>query len=86
MLFLSIFSLVCADLDEGSFLNNAKYIPQWNIELGTDRLLGKDEDRKVTWYGCDMKFYAKRDIHPGEEIRANYADFAEPHAWKILGL
>lgn len=80
--------VVCVDLDEGSFVNSAPYQShQCNMELGTETgLLEKEEDEETTWYGCDMKFYAKRDIAANEEIRADYDDFAEPQAWHEMGL
>ena len=34
----------------------------------------------------DLKFYANRDIHANEEIRADYGDFAEPHGWAAMDL
>lgn len=83
--------LVCVDLDEGSFVNSAprrRFPFKVNIELGTGYgLLEKGvDDERVTWYGCDLKFYANRNIHANEEIRADYGDFAEPHGWPALGL
>jgi len=80
--------IACVDLDEGSFVNSAPYrFHQCNMELGTETgLLEEGEDETTTWYGCDMKFYAKRDIAANEEIRADYGDFAEPHGWHEMGL
>lgn len=81
--------IACVDLDEGSFVNTAHHSsPRCNMELGTEHGLlkeGEDND-KLTWYGCDMKFYASRDIAANEEIRADYGDFAEPHGWYEMGL
>lgn len=69
--------IACVDLDEGSFVNSAnRRTPECNMELGTETGL----------YGCDLKFYARRDIREGEEIRADYSDFAEPHGWSEMGL
>ena len=80
--------IACVDLDEGSFVNSS---PAWhrqcNMELGTETgLLKEGDDETKTWYGCNMKFYAKRDIAANEEIRAYYGDFAEPHGWEEMGL
>lgn len=77
---------VCADLDEGSFVNHSNKPYKANMELGVGRLLRDDEDFEITWYGCDLEFYANRDIQAGEEIRANYDDFVERHGWKKMGL
>lgn len=77
--------MVCVDLDEGSFVNSGTY-HQSNTELGVGGLLGEDAEEDATWYGCNMQFYANRDIAAGEEIRTAYADFAEPHGWRIMGL
>lgn len=77
---------VCADLDEGSFVNHSNHPQMANMELGIGRLLRDDEDEEITWYGCDLEFYANRDIAAGEEIRANYDDFVERHGWKKMGL
>jgi len=44
------------------------------------------EEQEKLWYGCEMKFYASRDIQQGEEIRVNYGDFAETDGWRYLGL
>jgi hypothetical protein len=79
--------IACVDLDEGSFVNSAHYSQtECNMELGTkDGLLKEDEDETVTWYGCDLKFYAMRNIKADEEIRADYGDFAEPHGWLAMG-
>eukprot|EP00751_Fragilariopsis_kerguelensis_P006096 CAMPEP_0170797790 /NCGR_PEP_ID=MMETSP0733-20121128/25856_1 /TAXON_ID=186038 /ORGANISM="Fragilariopsis kerguelensis, Strain L26-C5" /LENGTH=287 /DNA_ID=CAMNT_0011148791 /DNA_START=175 /DNA_END=1038 /DNA_ORIENTATION=- len=80
--------IACVDLDEGSFVNTAHHKnPKCNMELGTkDGLLEEGNDETVTWYGCDLKFYARRDIKADEEIRADYGDFAEPHGWAAMGL
>ena len=80
--------IACVDLDEGSFVNSAHHSKlECNMELGTkDGLLKEDDDEKVTWYGCDLRFFAIRDIKAGEEIRADYGDFAEPHGWQAMGL
>ncbi|KAG7368308.1 SET methyltransferase domain containing protein [Nitzschia inconspicua] len=77
---------VCADLDEGSFVNHSRSRLRANMELGIGRLLREDEDDEITWYGCDLEFYANRDIEAGEEIRANYDEFAELHGWGRMGL
>jgi hypothetical protein len=80
--------IACVDLDEGSFVNSAHHSKlECNMELGTkDGLLKEDDDERVTWYGCDLKFFAIRDIKADEEIRADYGDFAEPHGWLAMGL
>ena len=80
--------IACVDLDEGSFVNSAHHSKlECNMELGTkDGLLKEDDDEKVTWYGCDLRFFAIRDIKADEEIRADYGDFAEPHGWQAMGL
>jgi len=44
------------------------------------------EEQEKLWYGCEMKFYASRDIRQGEEIRVDYGDFAETDGWRYLGL
>ncbi|KAG7347646.1 SET methyltransferase domain containing protein [Nitzschia inconspicua] len=77
---------VCVDLDEGSFVNHSRNRLRANMELGIGRLLREDEDEEITWYGCDLEFYANRDIEAGEEIRANYDEFAELHGWGKMGL
>ena len=78
--------MVCADLDEGSFVNHGR--KEANMELGINGrgLLHKDEHESLTWYGCELEFYANRDISAGEEIRANYDNFIEIHGWKSLGI
>ena len=78
--------MVCADLDEGSFVNHGR--TEANMELGINGrgLLQEDEHEELTWYGCDLEFYANRDIKAGEEIRANYNNFIEVHGWRTLGL
>jgi len=80
--------IACVDLDEGSFINSAHYhLRECNMEIGSETgLLKEGDDETTTWYGCDMKFYAKRDIAANEEIRADYGDFAEPHGWHEMGL
>lgn len=79
--------MACVDLDEGSFLNSGTTDDECNIELGIrGRLLVDDDDEDATWYGCQMQFYANRDIAVGEEIRPDYANFAEPHGWSMMGL
>lgn len=79
--------MACVDLDEGSFINSAKWhSPECNMELGTENgLLEEGDDERVTWYGCNLRFYANRDIAANEEIRADYGDFAEPHGWGEMG-
>jgi hypothetical protein len=78
--------MVCADLDEGSFVNHGR--KEANMELGINGrgLLADEEDEELTWYGCDLEFYASRDIQAGEEIRANYNRFIEIHGWRNMGL
>ncbi|KAL3907329.1 MAG: hypothetical protein SGARI_003588, partial [Bacillariaceae sp.] len=79
--------MVCADLDEGSFVNHGTHGVA-NMELGVNGrgLLEEDEHEELTWYGCELEFYANRDIAAGEEIRANYNNFVEVHGWRTLGL
>jgi hypothetical protein len=84
--------MVCVDLDEGSFVNSADVVKDYNMALGNDD--GKmyldmdenEEEQQELWYGCKMKFYASRDIAAGEEIRAYYGDFVETNGWMFLGL
>jgi len=80
--------IACVDLDEGSFINTAPVSSlECNMELGTETgLLKEGDDETSTHYGCDLKFYAKRDIQENEEIRADYGEFAEPHGWLEMGL
>jgi len=82
--------MVCVDLDEGSFINSANNKDDYNMALGNDDGIGYDEgteeENRQLWFGCKMKFWASRDIRAGEEIRADYSDFAEIHGWKYLGL
>jgi hypothetical protein len=77
---------VCADLDEGSFVNHSSNRRKANSEPGVGRLLRVGEDKEKTWYGCDLEFYANRDIEAGEEIRVNYDGFVERHGWRRMGL
>ena len=87
--------MVCVDLDEGSFVNSADDEPEaehmYNMALGNDDGvmyydLKDQDDKEQLWFGCKMKFYAARDIEPGEEIRASYGDFVELNGWMYLGL
>lgn len=80
--------IACVDLDEGSFVNSSPgRLPQCNMELGTENgLMTEGDDERTTWYGCDLKFYANREVAENEEIRADYGDFAEPHGWHEMGL
>jgi porphobilinogen deaminase len=77
---------VCADLDEGSFVNHSSNRRKANAELGIGRLLRDDEDVEITRYGCDLEFYANREIKAGEEIRVDYDEFAERQGWRMMGL
>ena len=86
--------MICVDLDEGSFVNSADVVE--NMSLGNDdgKLFSDMDDdtdeneaeKQELWYGCKMKFYASRDIAAGEEILADYGDFAEVDGWRFLGL
>ena len=82
--------MVCVDLDEGSFANSADSDDSYNMALGNDEgkfLADMDEEEEVElWHGCKMKFYAYKDIEPGQEILTSYGDFAEESGWRYLGL
>lgn len=82
--------MACVDLDEGSFINSSDGEPNRNLALGDDEgeliYEKSEEDGMSLWYGCKMKFYATRDIVAGEEIRADYSDFAETYGWTHMGL
>lgn len=84
---------VCVDLDEGSFINSVFDRPSLlNMAVGLDdgpMPDGADTDegiQKLSWYGCKLKFYATKDIQVGEQIMADYGEFAEPHGWTVMGL
>ena len=92
--------MVCTDLDEGSFVNTADSMDDYNMALGNadgtvisgtahyQQLMVETQNKvaETLWYGCDMKFYALRDIPEGEELRAEYGDFVETMGWQYLGL
>lgn len=65
---------ICADLDEGSFLNTAGFGKE-TANLGC--IQGED---------CPERLYALRDIEVGKEFIGEYGDFAITHGWKWFGL
>jgi hypothetical protein len=70
--------VICVDLDQGSFTNGGEGNFDCNLSL-------KDAD-KYNYSGCELEFYANRDIRKGEELRTDYSSFAETHGWTALGL
>lgn len=72
--------LVCVDLCEGSFVNSGDDPEEINIGF-----LPGEHERNSRWSGCDMQFYALRDIQIGEEMRGDYSAFAEM-VWDKLTL
>mmetsp|Transcript_18066 Transcript_18066/g.26497 ORF Transcript_18066/g.26497 Transcript_18066/m.26497 type:complete len:249 (-) Transcript_18066:131-877(-) len=67
--------LICADLDEGSFMNSASYDEEPNVGCTPS-----PEEK------CKDNMYALRDIEVGEELLCNYGDFAVPHGWQSFDL
>jgi hypothetical protein len=70
--------VICVDLDEGSFTNDGEGDLDCNLSLN-------DADQ-YNYSGCELAFYANRDIRKGEELRTDYSSFAETHGWTALGL
>mmetsp|Transcript_15519 Transcript_15519/g.39084 ORF Transcript_15519/g.39084 Transcript_15519/m.39084 type:complete len:351 (-) Transcript_15519:168-1220(-) len=82
--------MACVDLDEGSFVNTVNDESDYNMALGDDdgnfyNSLPQEQQWDL-WPGCKMKFYAAQGIKAGEEILAEYGDFAETEGWKYLKL
>jgi hypothetical protein len=73
-------SVICLDLDIGSFTNEANNDAEWNMDLGN----GKQRTFHNT--GCKLEFYADRDIPAGEELAIDYAFSARAPGWMDLGL
>ena len=70
--------MVCADLDQGSLMNSDN--DEANIGFGPD------QEQQQPSAGCDMTFYALRDIQAGEELRVAYGAFIQPDLWDEMGL
>ncbi len=70
---------IACDLDEGSFINHSYIKSEYNF--GCDKKAAKNHEG-----GCTFNFFAKRDIKAGEEIRANYNEFAHGGKWDLFGL
>jgi hypothetical protein len=69
---------ICVDLDEGSFTNSCDYVEECSMGFK-----GKDKKRMQ---GCELGFYALRDVTKGEELRLDYGHFAVTRGWASLGL
>ena len=68
----------CVDLDPGSFTNGAETEEDLNLAL---------RDGHPSDTGCDLEFYATRDIREGEELAVDYFSFAMgDHGWAEMGL
>ena len=68
----------CVDLDAGSFTNGGDTEEELNIAL---------RDGHPSDTGCDLEFYATRDIREGEELAVDYYSFAMgDHGWVEMGL
>jgi hypothetical protein len=68
----------CVDLDPGSFTNGAETEEALNIGLRDDHPSDS---------GCDIEFYATRDIREGEELAVDFYSFAlGDHGWVEMGL
>ena len=75
--------MICADLDEGSFINSG----QWDEDVNDNSNIGCIQElaRKYTG-GCQENWFALRDIQPGEEILVDYRNFAIRYGWEEFGL
>jgi hypothetical protein len=69
--------MACVDLDAGSFTNSADSEEELNIALRA----GHPSDS-----GCDLEFYATRDIRQGEELAMDYSFAMGDHGWVEMGL
>jgi len=66
------------ELDEGSLFNDGGT---------TDGNVGCDEEAAQHFpHGCDMNYFALRDIRAGEELLCIYSDFDVPDGWGLFGL
>jgi len=78
---------VCVALDEGSFINHAS-TPVYDPTTG-ERIM-----KRTRYYEADLpndrpnlaNDIAVREIHIGEELLADYEEFAEVDAWSEFGL
>lgn len=86
---------ISCDLDEGSFINSARFEDAEQHE-GDEANIGcidEFDDDYIQEYlhesadsGCPENLFALRDIKAGEEILCVYADFALQSGWKKFGL
>ncbi|KAG7360026.1 SET methyltransferase domain containing protein [Nitzschia inconspicua] len=67
--------VICTDLSETSFLNDAVDDDKENAKCHTD------SDGI-----CEMSYYASTNIKAGDEILAKYADFSSTELWWDVGL
>ena len=71
--------VACVDLEPGSFTNHASTPDKLNMELGTPEKPFKNT-------GCDLEFYASRDIPKGEELLMDYGMSERSSGWIAMGL
>lgn len=71
--------VACVDLDPGSFINDANTDTELNLKLGNSL-----NDFENT--GCDLEFYARRDIRKGEELTIDYGFSLGNPGWITMGL
>ena len=77
--------VLCVDFDEGSMINRAETLGEVNVEAVFHKIDDNEEDRTV--YGCQQgELYTTKDIHPGEELLMDYAEFAEGEGFWVHGI
>jgi hypothetical protein len=68
---------ICVDLDEGSFFNDGD----------TEGNVGCDQEAaKLHPHGCELNYFALRDIAQGEEMDCVYSEFSVDDGWSKFGL
>ncbi len=67
--------VACVDLDPGSFMNGCDTEDDCNLDVSSPR-----------HSGCNLEFYAIRDIEEGEEFRIDYTFSERLTGWMALGM